>query len=46
MFKDFKKIALRKKNFIQDKPTLNINNEEISQDDLNSLFEYEKICNL
>ena len=43
VFKKFEKVLLRKKNFFQDKPTLNINNEEISQDDLNSLFEYEKI---
>ena len=43
MFKKFEKVLLRKKNFSQDKPSLNINNEEISQDDLNSLFEYDKI---
>tara|TARA_A100001015_G_C14960463_1_gene700631 strand:+ start:51 stop:1169 length:1119 start_codon:yes stop_codon:yes gene_type:complete len=46
VFKDFKKIILRKKNLDQDKPSLNINNEDISQDDLNSLFEYEKISYL
>ena len=46
VFKNFEKIIHRKKNFNQDKPTLRINNIEISQDDLNSLFEYEKITNL
>ena len=46
VFKNFEKISPKKKNLIQDKPTLNINNEEISQDDLNSLFEYEKISYL
>jgi putative sugar O-methyltransferase len=43
VFKQFEKILIRKKNFFQEKPTLRVNNDEISQDDLNSLFEYEKI---
>ena len=46
VFKNFEKIMIRKKNLFQDKPTLKINNEEISQDDLNSLFEFEKISDL
>ena len=43
VFKYFKKIHERKKNNKNNKPFLTIDNLDITQDDLNSLFEYEQI---
>ncbi len=43
VFKNFEKIKKIKKNYNQKKPSLIIDDNEISQDDLNSLFEFEKI---
>ena len=46
VFKYFKQIHERKKNNKIDKPFLSIDNYDITQDDLNSLFEYQEIENL
>ena len=46
VFKQFNKIQERKKKSDQIKPSLNINEHSLSQDDLNSLFEFEKIQEL
>ncbi len=43
VFKNFEKINIVKKNYDQKKPYLKIDNYIVSQDDLNSLFEFEKI---
>ena len=43
VFKNFQKILERKKNFNQERPSLLFNRQQITQDDLNSLYEYEKI---
>ena len=43
MFNKIEKLKKRKFNSHGNKPTININNNEVSQDDLNSLLEYEKI---
>ena len=43
VFKNFEKLKKLKQNFDQKKPSLKINDDLISQDDLNSLFEFEKI---
>ena len=43
VFKYFKKIQEKKKNNKNNKPFLTIDNLDITQDDLNSLFEYEQI---
>jgi putative sugar O-methyltransferase len=46
VFKKFEKIQKLRKDFHQEKPSININQNNLSQDDLNSLFEFEKIENL
>ena len=43
VFKNFEKINRIKKNYDQKKPSLKFDNNLISQDDINSLFEFEKI---
>ena len=43
VFRYFKDIKIKKFNLIGNKPTIKIGEDEISQDDLNSLLEYEKI---
>ena len=43
IFNYFEKLKKRKLNSHGNKQTININNNEVSQDDLNSLLEYEKI---
>ena len=46
VFKKFEKIKKLRKDLHQEKPSITINDNDLSQDDLNSLFEFEKIENL
>ena len=46
VFKNLEKICKRNENFFKDKPSLLLESLKVSQDDLNSLFEYEKIENI
>ena len=43
MYKNINKLEQINKRLQYDKPSLNVNGTNVSQDDLNSLFEFEKI---
>ena len=46
VFKNLEKICKRNKNYFKEKPSLKLDTINVSQDDINSLFEYEKIENI
>ncbi len=46
VFKNLEKICKRNENFFKDRPSLLLDSMNVSQDNINSLFEYEKIDNI
>jgi len=46
VFKNLEKICKRNENYFKERPSLKLDSINVSQDDINSLFEYEKIENV